>query len=170
MSLEDFQLVDNEPFDKNIIKRYFLKVYHQQRAQLNQSHQNIHFVFGENNNYHHIGNVFLEFDFTVRKSDSTNFHNEDRIRLGNNGFAFCCKEARLSTKIVSVNEIKKFCRRVSTIMKVISNKIGDLLSQFDNINEIYIAILSRINALPPQFSSTPHQKLLIDNHIDANKD
>ena len=28
MSLEDFQLLDNEPFDNSIIKRDFTKVFH----------------------------------------------------------------------------------------------------------------------------------------------
>ena len=41
MSLEDFQLLDNEPFDNSIIERDFLKIYNQQGAQLNQSDQNI---------------------------------------------------------------------------------------------------------------------------------
>ena len=47
MSLEEFQLLDNEPFDNRIMKREFLKVYHQQAAQLNQKNQNMPFVFGE---------------------------------------------------------------------------------------------------------------------------
>ena len=54
MSLEDFQLIDNEPIDNSIIKRDFTKIYHQQGAQLNQSDQNVEFIFGENNNYHQI--------------------------------------------------------------------------------------------------------------------
>ena len=54
-------------------------------------------------------------------------------------------------------------------MKVISNKDGDLLSQIDNIKENDIPIFSRFIGLPPQISSTPYQKMLIDNHIDANK-
>ena len=169
MSSEDFHLLDNAPFDNSIIKRDFLKVYHQQGAQLNQSDQNIEFIFGENNNYHQIGYAYLEFEITVRKNDTTNIHNVDPIRLENNGFAFCFKEARLSTTIASDFEHKKFCGQVSTIMKVISNKDGDLLSQFDNINENDIPILSRITDLPPQFRSSPHQKMLIDNHINANK-
>ena len=94
MSLEVFQLLDNEPFDNSIIKKDFLKVYHQQKAQLNQSDQNVEFIFGENNNYHQIGNGYLEFDLPVRKSDSTNFHYDDPIRLKNNAFAFCFEEAR----------------------------------------------------------------------------
>ena len=50
MSLEDFQLLDNEPLDSSIIKRDFSKKYHRQGDQINQSDQNIEFIFGENNN------------------------------------------------------------------------------------------------------------------------
>ena len=64
MSLEDFQSIDNE---SSIIKRDFIKVYHQQGAQLNDPDQNIEFIFGENNKYHQIGNSYFEFDITVRK-------------------------------------------------------------------------------------------------------
>ena len=66
MSLEDLQFLDNEPFDNSIIIRDFTKIYHQQGAQLNQSGQNIEFIFGENNNYHQIGNGDLDFNITVR--------------------------------------------------------------------------------------------------------
>ena len=59
MILEDFQILDNQAFDNSIIKRVFLKVYDQQRAQLNQSDQNIEFISGANNNYHQIGNGYL---------------------------------------------------------------------------------------------------------------
>ena len=169
MSLEDFQLLDNEPFDNSIIKRDFTKIYHQQGAQLNQSDQNIEFIFGENNNYHQIGNGYLEFNITVRKHDTTNFHVEDPIRLVNNGYAFCFKEARLSTNIGSDIEHNKFCGQVSTIMKVLSNKDDDLLSQFGNINENDIPLLERLTYLPTQIRDTPHQKMLIDNHLDANR-
>ena len=169
MSLEDFQLLDNEPLDNSIIKRDFTKIYHRQGDQLNQSDQNIEFIFGENNNYHQIGNGYLEFNITVRKNDDTNFHFDDPVRLVNNGFAFCFKEARLSTAIGSDIEINKFCGQVSTIMRAISNKDGDLLSQFDNINENDIPVLERLADLPPQIKNSPHQKMLINNHTDANK-
>ena len=43
MSLESFQLLENEPFDKSIKKKDFSKIYRQQDAQLNQSDQNIEF-------------------------------------------------------------------------------------------------------------------------------
>ena len=67
MSLDDFQLVDNEPIDNSIIKIVFTKIYHQQGAQLNQSDQNIEIFFGENKNYHQIGNDCFEFNITVGK-------------------------------------------------------------------------------------------------------
>ena len=169
MSLEDFQLLDNEPIGNSIIKRDFTKIYHRQGDQLNQSDQIIEFIFGKNNNYHQLGNAYLEFNITVRKNDTTNFHNDDPIRLVNNAFAFCFKEARLSASLGSGIEINKFCGQVSTIMRAISNKDGDLLSQFDNINENDIPVLNRLADLPVQIRDTPHQKMLINNHTDANK-
>ena len=54
-------------------------------------------------------------------------------------------------------------------MRAISNKDGDLLSQFDNINENDIPVLNRPTDLPVQIRDTPHQKMLINNHTDANK-
>ena len=169
MSLEDFQLLDNEPFDNSIIKRDYTKIHHQQGAQLNQSDQNIEFIFGENKNYHQIGNAYLEFSITVRKNDTTNFHREDPIRLVNNGYDFCFKEPRLSTTIGSDIEHNKFCGQVSSIMKVISNKDDELLSQFGNTNEDDIPLLERLADLPHQIRSTPHQKMLIDNHTNAKR-
>ena len=169
MNLEGFQLLDNEPLDNSIIKRDFTKTYHRQGDQLNQSDQNIEFIFGEINNYHQIGNAYLEFNITVRKNDTTNFHNDDPIRLVNNGVAFCFKEARLTTSIGGDFEINKFCGQVSTIMRAISNKDGDLISQFDNINENDIPVLNRLADLPVQIRDTPHHKMLIKNHTDANK-
>ena len=159
MSLEDFQLLDNQPFDKSIKKRDFLIVYHQQGAQLNQESQNIEVFLehrSENKNYHQTGNGYLEFSITVRKKDTTNFHQDDPIGLLNNAFAFCFTEGRLSTTIGSDIEQNKFGGQVSTIMKVISNKDGDLLSRFDNFNEKEFPIHERLADLPPQFLSTPH--------------
>ena len=126
-------------------------------------------IFCENNNYHQIGNGYLEFNITVRKNDTTNFHVEYPIRLVNNGYAFCFKEARLSTNIRIDIEHNKFCVQVSTLMKVISDKDDDLLSQFGIINENDIPLLERLAVLPRQIRSTPHQKMLIDNHTDPNK-
>ena len=81
----------------------------------------------------------------------------------------CFKEARLTTTIGSDIEQNKFSGQVSTIIKVISNENDDLLSQFDNINENDIPLLERVTDLPVQTRDKPHEKMLIDNHIDANK-
>ena len=85
----------------------------------------------------------------------------------NNGYASCFKEARLSTTIGI--ERNKFCCQVSTIMKVVSAKADILLSQFDNINENDIPILEQLADLPPQIKDRSQQKMLINNHTDANK-
>ena len=154
MSLEDFQLLDNEPFDNSIFKRDFLKIY-QQGAQLNQSDQNIEFIFGENNNYHQVGNSYLEFDITVRREDNANFTNNSAIRLTNNGFAYCFKEARLGVTSGSDLEHNKYVGQISTIMRVLTSNDADLLSQFDNINE---------GNGDADINSTSLKKMLIDNH------
>ena len=169
MSLKGFQLQDNEPFDNSIIKRDFTKLYHQQSAQINQSDQINNFILGENNKYHQIGNAYLEFDFTVRKNDTTNFHYDDPIRLVNKGFAFCFKETRLFTTTGSDIEQNKFCCQISTIMKVISNKSDYLISQIGNINENGIPVPERLLNLPPQIRETPHHKKVINSHTDMNK-
>ena len=159
MSLEDFQLLDNEAFDNNIVKRDFMKVYHQQRAQLIDPDQNIKFIFGENNNYHQIGNAYLEYDITVRNPAAV--FTDDRIRLTNNGLAYVFQEAVLATTSGSNLEHNKFVGQISTIMRVLTSKDGDLLSQFDNINE---------GNTNDNFDSTSLKKMLIDNHeADANR-
>ena len=43
-----------------------MKIYNQQRAQVNEAYQETDFFFGDNNNYHQIGNRNLEFDITLR--------------------------------------------------------------------------------------------------------
>ena len=165
MRLEDFQLLDNEPIDKSIIKRDYFKIYHQQGANLNDPAQNVEFIFGENNNYHQIRNAYLEFDITV-KNPAANFDDNSEIRLMNNAFACCFKEARLSTTGGSDIEHNKYVGQTSTIMKVIMNQDGDLLSQFDNINEEIGADAATADII----RSSSLKQMLIDNHTtDANK-
>ena len=138
-----------------------MKNYHQQGAQLNQSDQNVEFIFGENSNYHQVGNSYLEFDITVRREDDANFTNNSAIRLTNNAFAYCFKEARLGVTSGSDLEHNKYCGQVSTIMRVLFSKDSDLLSQFDNINE------GNGNA---DFNSKTLKKMLIDNHDIAGQE
>ena len=126
MSLEDFQLLYNEPIDNSITKRDYLKKKHQQGANLNNSDQNVEFIFGENNNYHQTGNAYLEFDITVRGEDDANFANKSAIRLTTNAFAYVFKETRLSTTSGGDLEHKNIVvGQISTIMRAITSKDGD---------------------------------------------
>ena len=161
MSLEDFQLIDNEPIDNSIVKRDYTKVYHQQGANLNDSNQSVEFIFGENNNYYQIGNSYLEFDITIRKvveiPNNPNFIDTDQIRLINNAFAFCFTQATLSTTGGMDLEDIKYVGQVGTIMRLLTSKNGDLSSYFDKNGE------SVIN------DDNPLKKILINNHAEANK-
>ena len=71
----------------------------------------------------------------MRKEDDANFDDNSAIRLVNNVFAFCFKEARSSTTSGGDLEHNKFVGHLSTIMRAKTSKDGDLLSQCDNINE-----------------------------------
>ena len=133
MSLEDFQLLDTEPIDNSIVKTDFLKIYHQKGAKLNDPNQNIAFIFAENKNYHHIGNLYLGFDTTVR-DPTVGFNKNTQIGLVNNGFDFCSSEASVATIGGMEIEHVKFLGQVSTIMRGLTSKYGDLLSYFDNFN------------------------------------
>ena len=115
MSLDDFQLLDNEVFDNSVVKRDFMRVYHQQGAQLTDPDQNTKIIFGENCNYHQIGNAYLEYDITVQNPAAVSDDNS-RIRLTNNGLAYAFQEAVLATTSGSNLEQNKFVGQISTIM------------------------------------------------------
>ena len=90
MSLEGFQLLDNETIDNSIVKRDFLIIYHQQGAQLNDPDRKIEFTFGENNIYRQIGNSCIEFDISVRDL-TAGFNANAEIKLIRNAFVSCFK-------------------------------------------------------------------------------
>ena len=164
MSLEDFQLFDNEPIDNSIIKGDFIKIYHQQQAQLNDPDQKIEFIFGENNFYHQVGNSYPQIDITVRKSNDSNFRVTNHaatievIRLVNIAFAHCSKEVVILTTGGMEIENIKFVEQVSTIMRALTSKDGDLLSHFDQIDET-----------PAASNNTSSRQMLINNDIEANR-
>ena len=67
-----------------------MKLYHQQADNLNDSDQNIEFIFGENDNYHQIGISYLQFEWIIEKSavaPNKILIDGDAIRLVNNAFA-----------------------------------------------------------------------------------
>ena len=162
MSLEDFQLIDNEPIDNSIVKRDYTKVYHQQRANSNDSNQNVEFIFGENNNNYRIGNAYLEFDITIRKvvvaPADPNFANGDQIRLINNGFVYCFTQATLATTGGEDLEDIKYVGQISTIMRLLTSKDKDFSSYFDKNGE---AVINDDN---------PLKQIIINNHaVPAKK-
>ena len=126
---------------------------------MNDPDQNIEFIFGENNNYHQIGNSYLQFDITVRKADNNDFNNNEVIRLVNNALAHCFKEGTIQTTGGMEIENIKFLGQVSTIMRVTTSKDGDLLSQFDKIDEAQA-----------ESNNTSIKHMLINNHtVAANR-
>ena len=135
MSAEYFLLIDDSKIVDSIIKRDFIKMYHQHGAEVNNQNQNILFYFGENLNYIQIGNSYLEVDMEVRKTDGANFSNADQIRLVNNGLAYIFQEGRLSTSAGTEIEHNKNLGNVSTIMRLLTQKDGDFSSYFDRIDE-----------------------------------
>ena len=160
MSLEGLQLIDNETIDNSIIKRDFIKVYHQQGAQLNDPDQNIEIIFKENNNYHQIGNSYLQFDITVQ-DPTAGFNANAEIRLVNIAFAHCFKEGVIQTTGGIEIENIKFLGQDSTIMRSVTSEDGDLLSHFDKFND------GDTNA---SINNTSLKEILIDNHtIPVNR-
>ena len=136
-TLRFFQKLARERFDNSIRKRDFLKLYYHQAANLNTADHNVEFLFGEIKNYQKIGFSYLQFDITIRKlalltndSDPPNPPNPDFIdnnqsRLANIVFAYCFKEARLTTTGGSVIKIIKYSGQVSTFIRLITSKDGD---------------------------------------------
>ena len=87
-------------------------------------------MFGENNNYHQIGNAYLEFDITVR-NPAANFTDASVIRLVNIAFAYCFNQTTFSTTGgIDVEDIR-YVGQVSSIMRLITSKDSDLSSCFD---------------------------------------
>ena len=156
MSIEDFQLLDNEPFDKSIVTRDHLKAYHQQGANLNDLDQNVEFSFGGNNSYHQIGNAHLDVDITIGNT-AVVFTNASNIKLMNNALAYCFKEGRLSTTGGSDLEHNKYVRQVGTIMRLLTSKDSYLSSCVDESGE---SPLNDNNVL---------ERVLINNRIDVIK-
>ena len=90
----------------------------------------------ENSNYYQIGNAHVHFELTLQK-DGVHVEDDDTdtIRLVNNAFTHLFKEPTLATTGGSENEVKKYVGPVSTIIRVLTSKDGDLSSYFDKINE-----------------------------------
>ena len=162
MSAEDFQLIDDSKIDDSIIKRDFIKIYHQSGANVDAENSQIKFYFGENHNFIQVGNGYLEFDIRIRRDDGNPFAivapGNDIIRLVNNAFAYTIHDARISTSAGVEIEQNKYVGPISTIMRLVTEKDGDLSTYFDIINES-----------ENEINDSSLKKNLINNHTEANR-
>ena len=92
--------------------------------------------FPEKNDYHQFGNGYLEFDKTQRKSGG-NFNDVDGagdvdvpVSLLKIAFAYAFCIATPSTTGGEKNEQNKYVGDVLTILRLLTNKHGDLLTFF----------------------------------------
>ena len=162
MSAEGFQLVDIEKNDDSIIKRDFIKIYHQSGANVDAENSQIKFYFGETYSFIQVGNGYLEFDIRIRNAIGDPFNiglapAGDTIRLVNNAFAYTIHVARISAS-AGVEIGKKHVGPIASIMRLVTQKDGDLSTYFDIIDESEDEI---------NYSSS--RQILIDNHTEANR-
>ena len=83
----------------------------------------------------------------------------DFIRLVNDFSAFCFKKARLATTGGSDIEHKNYMGQVSTIMRLLTSKDGDLLSHFEKNDESEAEMVD----------TSLHHHLNNNHDVDANK-
>ena len=156
-------MIDDSKIDDSIIKRDFIKIYHQSGANVNAENSQIKFYFGENHNFIQVGNGYLEFDIRIRKNDKADFivandNTNEVIRLVNNAFAYTMHDARISTSAGVEIEQNKYVGPISTIMRLVTEKDGDLSTYFDIIDES-----------EGEINNSSLKKILINNHSEANR-
>ena len=124
---------------------------------MNNPDQNIDFFWGENNNYHQVGNSYLQYNITVRNGDDCNFDDANVTRLVNNAFAYTFKHASISTTSGGEIKINKYVGPTSAMMRVLTSKDGDIISYFDKIDESQI------------YNASLKQRLINNHTVAANK-
>ena len=134
-SLEEIQLKDDRAIDTSNIRRDFLKIHQKQGAKMNVSDQDIEFIFTEDENYHQIGNLDLQYDITVAKValpavDSgrpsphyPDFFDGNEIRLMITTFANTFEQGRIATTGGADIEEKELIGKISTIRRVLTLKV-----------------------------------------------
>ena len=73
MSSEDFQLIDVTTIVDLVMKRDFVKIYHQHGAQVDNETEKITLYFREGPKYIQFGNSFVETEIIVKKSRQNKF-------------------------------------------------------------------------------------------------
>ena len=145
------------------MRRDFLKNYHQQTAKLNDSDPNIEFILGEIDNFQQIGNAHLEYGLKIEKDVAVVANRAlvdgDVISLVNIAFTYCFTEARLSTGGSDIED-NEYVGQVSTIMRGLTSKDGDLLTHFDKMDETE----AEIN------NTSLHHHLVNNHYVAANEE
>ena len=59
---EAFYRLDDTTIENSILKRHFAKLYHQQKAQLNEADEKIENIFGESKKFYQQGNRHFQLD------------------------------------------------------------------------------------------------------------
>ena len=140
-----------------------MKVYHQIARNLNDSDQNIEFLFGENYNFHQIENAHLKNGMKKGKdvANAADIVLKDGVVviLGKFSFAYCLRKCRLLTTRGSDIQHNKDSDPVSTFMRARTIRDGFFLSRFDKLNETQAEI-----------NNTSLEHLLkINHHVAANQ-
>ena len=135
MSAQDFQLIDTEKIEVSFIKRDFIKVYHQSGANVDAEKSQTKVYIGENQNCFKAGDGYLEFHKRIRLVNDSKFVDGNVIRLVNNAFAYTIQDDRISTSAGVEIEQKKYVGPISTIMRLVTQRDGDLSTSFDIIDE-----------------------------------
>ena len=107
-------------------------------------------------------NGFLEFDIKIRKDNNDNFSvtapGQDINGLVNNAFAYKVHDARISTSSGVENERNKIVGPISTKMRLVTKKDGDLSTYFDITDESEDGI-----------DRSSSKQILINNHTADNR-
>ena len=103
----------------------------------------------------------MEFDIRITGNDGNPFTvapRLDTIRLVKNAFAYTIHDARISSSSGVEIEQNKFVGPISTIMRLVTQKDGDLSTYFDIIDED-----------EGEINSSSLKKMLFHNHIEDKK-
>ena len=110
-----------------------------------------------------MANGYLEFDIRIKKANGNPFiiglaPAGDTIRLVKNAFNYTIHDARISTTAGVEKEQNKYVGATSSIMRLVTQKDGDLSTYFDIYDES-----------EDEIKNSSLGQILIDNHIEANK-
>ena len=123
------------------LKKDFMKIYHQHGAEVNIENQHNEIHFGGNLSYIQVGNPYLEIEIEVEKGAGTTLTIADYYRPVNIEMTYIFQEVRLSRSSGTETEQNSYLGPVSTIMRLLTHKDGDLSSFLDKVYERELILL-----------------------------